>query len=136
MLKPHVPGLDRAWVLQCVQKGDARSKLAISDLNSPTVYVYDVRSGSEEPIKVMDMHTAPVTVMKYSQATDTVISSDRKGEESACLILSCLNKGMWSSLLLLPAMCTTLLGVVGIHGRLNVICYAACLLVMWYRRVC
>jgi peptidylprolyl isomerase domain and WD repeat-containing protein 1 len=66
--------------LYTLQKGDAASKLAISDLNSPTVYIYDVASGSEEPISTLDkLHTAPVKVMRFNAPANTVISSDAKG---------------------------------------------------------
>eukprot|EP00879_Flechtneria_rotunda_P014073 GHRR01014703.1.p1 GENE.GHRR01014703.1~~GHRR01014703.1.p1 ORF type:complete len:275 (+),score=76.87 GHRR01014703.1:1677-2501(+) len=62
------------------QKGDAASKLAVSDLNSPAVYIYDVSTGSEEPIATLTtLHTSPVVVMKFNAAVDTVISSDTKG---------------------------------------------------------
>lgn len=62
------------------QKGDAATKLAISDLNSPAIYVYDVASGSEEPVATLAaLHSAPVTVMRYNAPANTVISSDSKG---------------------------------------------------------
>ena len=63
-----------------LQKGDAASKLAITDLNSPAVYIYDVASGSEAPITQLNsLHTAPVKVMRFNAAANTVISSDEKG---------------------------------------------------------
>jgi peptidylprolyl isomerase domain and WD repeat-containing protein 1 len=66
--------------VRCLQKGDAASKLAISDLNSPAVYFYDVASGSESPIATLEkLHTAPVKVMRFNAPANTVISSDAKG---------------------------------------------------------
>eukprot|EP00879_Flechtneria_rotunda_P025969 GHRR01027634.1.p1 GENE.GHRR01027634.1~~GHRR01027634.1.p1 ORF type:complete len:171 (+),score=45.70 GHRR01027634.1:718-1230(+) len=78
MLKlPYTPGVAE-WVFK---KGDAASKLAVSDLNSPAVYIYDVSTGSEEPIATLTtLHTSPVVVMKFNAAVDTVISSDTKGK--------------------------------------------------------
>lgn len=66
------------------QKGDAATKLAISDLNSPAIYVYDVSSGSETPVATLDkLHTAPVKVMRFNAPANTVISSDQKGGSHA-----------------------------------------------------
>lgn len=72
-----------------LQKGDAASKLAISDLNSPAVYIYDVASGSETAIATLEkLHTAPVKVMRFNAVANTVISSDAKGGQCArCLCL-------------------------------------------------
>lgn len=72
----YTPGTAE-WVFK---KGDAASKLAISDLNSPAVYFYDVASGSESPIATLEkLHTAPVKVMRFNAPANTVISSDAKG---------------------------------------------------------
>lgn len=49
----------------CVQKGEAQTRLAISDLNSPTIRVYDTRSGSNDPVATLELHKHPVTVMRY-----------------------------------------------------------------------
>eukprot|EP00775_Hariotina_reticulata_P004271 gene4271-4523_t len=76
MKLPYTPGVAE-WIYK---KGDAASKLAISDLNSPTVYVYDVASGTEEPITTLSaLHSSPVAVMRYNAPVNTVISSDTKG---------------------------------------------------------
>eukprot|EP00878_Enallax_costatus_P002186 GHUV01002357.1.p1 GENE.GHUV01002357.1~~GHUV01002357.1.p1 ORF type:complete len:625 (+),score=138.92 GHUV01002357.1:201-2075(+) len=72
----YTPGV-AAWIYK---KGDAASKLAISDLNSPAIHIYDVASGSEEPIATLEsLHSSPVVVMAYNAAANTVISSDQKG---------------------------------------------------------
>jgi peptidylprolyl isomerase domain and WD repeat-containing protein 1 len=72
-------------LLLLLQKGDAASKLAISDLNSANIYVYDVASGSEEPIATLStLHSSPVAVMRYNAPANTVISSDTKGVQQSC----------------------------------------------------
>ena len=43
------------------------------------VHIYDVRSGSEEPLESFALHSSPVAVMRYNAAHDTVISIDQKG---------------------------------------------------------
>jgi peptidylprolyl isomerase domain and WD repeat-containing protein 1 len=71
------------YTLRCcaLQKGDAASKLAISDLNSSAIHIYDVASGSEEPIaSLSSLHASPVAVMRFNAAANTVISSDAKGK--------------------------------------------------------
>ena len=65
-----------------MQKGDARNKLAISDLNSPEIHVYDVSSGSEEPTTTISTHSTPVAVMRYAAAKDALISIDKNGKAS------------------------------------------------------
>lgn len=71
---------DRHPCCCCLQKGDAASKLAISDLNSPAVHIFDVSSGSEAPIATLEkLHTAAVKVMRFNAVANTVISSDAKG---------------------------------------------------------
>ena len=53
--------------------------MAISDLNGPNIYVYDVRSGSNEPMATLQsIHRAPVVALKYNPVFDTVISTDSK----------------------------------------------------------
>ncbi|KAF6258211.1 hypothetical protein COO60DRAFT_1295463 [Scenedesmus sp. NREL 46B-D3] len=76
MKLPYTPGAAE-WIFK---KGDAASKLAISDLNSPAIHIYDVASGSEEPIaSLSSLHASPVAVMRFNAAANTVISSDAKG---------------------------------------------------------
>lgn len=51
----------------------AQQVLAISDLNDPKVYTFDVSSGSEEPLKCLDaVHQAPVTCMRLCGPSSTV----------------------------------------------------------------
>ncbi|KAK9907373.1 hypothetical protein WJX75_002432 [Coccomyxa subellipsoidea] len=64
------------WIFR---RGDSNTKLAVAELDGPSVHVYDVRSGSDEPMDSFKVHRAPVTVMRYNAAHDTVISIDQKG---------------------------------------------------------
>lgn len=62
------------------QRGDAKTKLAVSDLDSPAMHIYDLKSGSNDPIDTLtSLHAAPVTAMRYSEHNNTVISADKKG---------------------------------------------------------
>ena len=62
-----------------VQKGEAKTRLALTDLNSPSIFVYDIKSGSNEPVATLDsIHRAPITAIKYNAAFDTVVSADSK----------------------------------------------------------
>lgn len=77
-----------------LQKGDSNTTLAVAELDSPSVHVYDVRSGSDEPIDSFQVHRAPVVVMRYNAAHNTVISIDQKGAAGPCFPvanLSCIN---------------------------------------------
>ena len=65
-----------------IQRGDSNTKLAVSELDSPSLHVYDVRSGSDEPMESFQLHRAPVMVMRYNAAHDTVISIDQKGAKA------------------------------------------------------
>ena len=62
-----------------LQKGEARTRLAISDQNSPDVHVYDVRGGSDDPIHTFQPHRSPVAALAYSPVRDTCISADQSG---------------------------------------------------------
>ncbi|WIA40575.1 hypothetical protein OEZ86_013916 [Tetradesmus obliquus] len=76
MKLPYTPGTAE-WIFK---KGDAAAKLAISDLNSPAIHIYDVASGSEEPLATLSsVHASPVAVMRFNAAANAVISSDAKG---------------------------------------------------------
>lgn len=65
-----------------VQKGDAKTCLAISDKNSPDIHIFDISSSSEGPIATLRVNAAPVMAMKYNHVFDTVISADRKGNHA------------------------------------------------------
>ena len=62
-----------------MQKGEAKTRLALSDLNSPSIFVYDIKSGSNDPVATLDsIHRAPVMAIKYNPVFDTVVSADSK----------------------------------------------------------
>ena len=62
------------------QLGDSKAKLAVSDAGSGGIHLYDVRSGSSEPVGGVAVHAAPVSAMRYNAAADAIISTDEKGE--------------------------------------------------------
>lgn len=62
-----------------MQPGDAEAKLAIADRDSPTIHVFDIRSGSNDPVHSFAVHRAPLTAMSYNAVHDTVISLDERG---------------------------------------------------------
>lgn len=67
-----------------MQKGDAKTCLAISDRTSPDIHIFDISSTSEGPIATLRVNAAPVIAMKYNHVFDTVISADEKGTHSVC----------------------------------------------------
>ncbi|KAK9833523.1 hypothetical protein WJX81_001231 [Elliptochloris bilobata] len=72
---PFVPACAE-WVSK---KGEAGARLAIAERDLPIIHIYDARSGSDQPTASVKVHGAPVKVMRYNAAHDTVISSDEKG---------------------------------------------------------
>ncbi|CAM6042647.1 unnamed protein product [Sphagnum compactum] len=70
-----VPGAIE-WV--CKQ-GDAKAKLAISELSTPMVHIFDACAHSNEPSVSKKISSAPIRVMKYNAACDVVVSADAKG---------------------------------------------------------
>lgn len=63
-----------------MQAGDSKTMLAVADKDSPDIHVYDVRSGSNEPVETFRVgHAAPVTVMRFNPAKDAVLSTDENG---------------------------------------------------------
>lgn len=66
----------------CFARGAAAAsvaKLAIADSSSPVVHIFDARSGSNDCIGQVKVHTAPVICMRFNEPADAVISSDEKG---------------------------------------------------------
>ncbi|KAK9734540.1 hypothetical protein RND81_04G146600 [Saponaria officinalis] len=59
--------------------GDLKTKLAVTDRDSPFVHIFDVRAGSNEPIISKKIHIGPVKVMKYNPVCDSVVSVDARG---------------------------------------------------------
>uniref|UniRef100_A0A1B6DR82 peptidylprolyl isomerase n=1 Tax=Clastoptera arizonana TaxID=38151 RepID=A0A1B6DR82_9HEMI len=59
--------------------GDAISTLAVGDLDSNTIYIYDGR-GSNEPLHVLQkLHTKPVSIIKYNPVFEASLSVDGAG---------------------------------------------------------
>ncbi|KAG2449525.1 hypothetical protein HYH02_005667 [Chlamydomonas schloesseri] len=65
-----------AWIYK---KGEAKARLAISDLNSGKIHVFDARDGSDKPLAEVEVHRAPVAAMRYCAPLDLVVSTDTKG---------------------------------------------------------
>lgn len=63
-----------------MQAGNAKTLIAIADMDSADIYVYDVRSESSEPLEKFRVgHAGPVTHMRFNAPQDCVISTDQKG---------------------------------------------------------
>ncbi|KAK2707823.1 hypothetical protein QYM36_015492 [Artemia franciscana] len=61
------------------KEGDALIVLAVSDSESPKIYVYDAQA-MDMPLKVLEkLHMKPVTAMKYNSKYEFVISFDQQG---------------------------------------------------------
>lgn len=59
--------------------GDAVSALAVTDAESPKIYIYDGR-GTNVPLHVLEkMHMKPVILIKYNVKFDVTISVDKNG---------------------------------------------------------
>lgn len=69
MKLPFVPGCAE-W---CFRRGDARAKLAVSDLNSHRIHVYDVRSGSTEPLDTVEVRQPHLRAALCSIVVDDCI---------------------------------------------------------------
>ncbi|KAF6247042.1 hypothetical protein COO60DRAFT_1649696 [Scenedesmus sp. NREL 46B-D3] len=76
MKLPYTPGAAE-WIF----KGTQRASWPSATSNSPAIHIYDVASGSEEPIaSLSSLHASPVAVMRFNAAANTVISSDAKAQ--------------------------------------------------------
>lgn len=59
--------------------GDPIHTLAVSDVDSSKIYIYDGR-GTNTPLKVLEkIHMKPVSIIKYNPKFDVVISVDKSG---------------------------------------------------------
>ena len=59
--------------------GDPIQAIAVSDSETPRIYVYD-SAGKSSPLKILDsLHMSPVSTMKYNHVYSTVVSIDSKG---------------------------------------------------------
>nr|XP_023014768.1 peptidylprolyl isomerase domain and WD repeat-containing protein 1-like [Leptinotarsa decemlineata] len=71
----YVPGTVE-WIHS---SGDPIHSLAVSDKESPKIYIYDGKS-NETYLNVLDkIHMNPVSLMKYNPKYDVVVSVDKKG---------------------------------------------------------
>lgn len=61
------------------ERGQPEAKIAVSHITEPLIHIFDVQSGSNDPIAAVSVHYAPVTVMRYNPAYGIVISADTKG---------------------------------------------------------
>uniref|UniRef100_A0A1D1ZNV2 peptidylprolyl isomerase n=2 Tax=Auxenochlorella protothecoides TaxID=3075 RepID=A0A1D1ZNV2_AUXPR len=72
---PFVPGAIE-WAFQ---RGIPVARLAVSDLATPAIAVFDARSGGDEELGRVTLHSSPVTAMKFSPEQGAVISADAAG---------------------------------------------------------
>eukprot|EP00794_Sanderia_malayensis_P007723 gene7723-8562_t len=63
------------WVYR---KGNAISTLAVSGENDGMIRIYDGR-GTSTPLEVLNLHTKPVTCIKYNPVYGVALSSDKAG---------------------------------------------------------
>lgn len=67
-------------IFSSFQAGDSKTKLAIADSDSPDIHIYDVRSGTNEPLRTVRVgHAAPVAAMRFAPPKNLVVSLDKKG---------------------------------------------------------
>jgi peptidylprolyl isomerase domain and WD repeat-containing protein 1 len=72
---PYIP-LAVEWVHAPGRGGTG--VLAVSDVNSPLIRLY-AADGGNEPAHTLELHAAPVTLMRYNAALRLCISCDEKG---------------------------------------------------------
>lgn len=78
--------------------GDAMQILAVSDKESPKIYIYDGRAVDQCLHVLEKIHNNPATLIKYNSRYDVAISTDKKGMLGRYLYnklnkyFSCLNK--------------------------------------------
>ncbi|KAJ3242477.1 hypothetical protein HDU81_003185 [Chytriomyces hyalinus] len=72
-----------AW---CSKKADARALLACSELESPSIHIYDARetqttvNKTDAPLfSIPSLHSEPVHILQYNASAKTVISGDLGG---------------------------------------------------------
>lgn len=71
----YIPGVTE-WIHS---SGDPIQTLAVSDKESPKIYIYDGR-GDNKPLHILEkIHMNPVRLIKYNTKFDIVISVDKKG---------------------------------------------------------
>eukprot|EP00019_Armaparvus_languidus_P009056 CAMPEP_0168600600 /NCGR_PEP_ID=MMETSP0420-20121227/12881_1 /TAXON_ID=498008 /ORGANISM="Pessonella sp." /LENGTH=506 /DNA_ID=CAMNT_0008638723 /DNA_START=254 /DNA_END=1771 /DNA_ORIENTATION=+ len=61
------------------QPGNGKALLAVSDSNSPVIHIYDARASEPKPLKTLNFHKKVVSLIKYNDVLNCVISADRGG---------------------------------------------------------
>lgn len=64
------------WVYQ---RGDSRALLAVSNANNGNVVLLDAKSGDNEIIHTVSIHSSIVKQMKFNENDESVVSIDEKG---------------------------------------------------------
>ncbi|CCG80831.1 putative Peptidyl-prolyl cis-trans isomerase [Taphrina deformans PYCC 5710] len=64
------------WVSR---RGHSEALLAVSDADSPTIYIYDMRGDNVPLYKLPDIHAKSVNIMTYNSRHHCVISCDEQG---------------------------------------------------------
>ena len=59
--------------------GPSQQLVAVSLANSGEIYAYSTITLSNEPVKIVKLHAAPVTSMTYNTVHDCVVSADHRG---------------------------------------------------------
>ncbi|KAK7202572.1 peptidyl-prolyl cis-trans isomerase [Myxozyma melibiosi] len=73
---PYTPGCV-GWLQK---KGQVDGRIAVSDKNSSRIFIYDVRSDSQDPLHVLpELHKTPVRVLSFNPHANCVISIDEGG---------------------------------------------------------
>ncbi|XP_064088885.1 peptidylprolyl isomerase domain and WD repeat-containing protein 1-like isoform X3 [Macrobrachium nipponense] len=76
MMKLHFVPNTAEWIHPV---SDPLHTVAVSDAESPKIFIFDGH-GTNEPLHVLDsLHTKPVTIIKYNVAYDVIISVDEIG---------------------------------------------------------
>lgn len=71
----YQPGITE-WIHS---SGDPIQALAVSDKESPKIYIYDGRA-DDKPLHVLEkLHMNPVNLIKYNPKFEIIISGDKKG---------------------------------------------------------
>lgn len=71
------------------------ARLAVSDLATPAIAVFDARSGGDEELGRVTLHSSPVTAMKFSPEQGAVISADAAGgAEELAWVCTCSGQGL------------------------------------------
>ncbi|ORX46991.1 peptidyl-prolyl cis-trans isomerase cyp15 [Hesseltinella vesiculosa] len=76
MIKLNFKPKSACWIHQ---KGQAQALVAVSEVDSPNIHIYDGRSNDQPLHTLTKMHASPVHIMKYNSRFNCVISVDALG---------------------------------------------------------